>query len=97
VCGYLSGSQENWLITQFINTTGVQQNFIVISIHYLIKSKCTLSVGCELTMEVYALQTNESNQSIARNISNFIHSSATNVAYLSDIRNDHDSSFIPQF
>ena len=70
MCGYLSGPQENWLITQFINLTGVPQ-YMAIAVRYKIRSVCTFDVGCNDAVETYVLYTNEANQSFARNTSSF--------------------------
>lgn len=71
MCGYQSGPQENWLITQFINTTSVQYDFIVIQRRYIVKSGCNAAVRCHGSVEMYVLQTNETSKSFALNVSNF--------------------------
>ena len=71
MCGYLSGPQENWLITQFINLTSVPQDYMVIAARYKIRSTCTFDAGCNDAVKMYVLYTNEANQSFTRNISNF--------------------------
>ena len=73
MCGYQSGQQENWLITQFINVTGVHKRneFVVIEIRKIVNSECTAAVNCYRSVEMYVLQTNETSQSIVQNVSNF--------------------------
>ena len=75
MCGYQSGQQENWLITQFINVTGVQKRneymYVVIEIRKIVNSECTAAVNCYRSVEMYVLQTDENSQSIVQNVSNF--------------------------
>ena len=73
MCGYLSGPQENWLITQFINLTSVPQDYKIMMIvaRYKIRSICTFDAGCNDAVEMYVLYTNEANQSFTKNIGNF--------------------------
>lgn len=72
MCGYQSGPQENWLITQFINTTRVRHDYIIMERRYIVKADCTAAVGCNGSVEPYILQTtNETNQSFVQDVSNF--------------------------
>ena len=70
MCGYQSGLQDNWLITQFINNTMRLQN-VFIRVNYAIDNQCTQQIGCHFTLDLYTLHTNEANQSFVRNVSVF--------------------------
>ena len=77
LCGDLPDSQANWLITQFINTTGtgIKLNSVIIIATLLAERECN-HIDC--LVEIYAIQTNEINQrTIVGNITQFIHSSYT--------------------
>jgi len=67
VCGYLSGSQDNWLITQFINNTARRD--IYISVKFSINAQCRS--GCSTVLDMLVLQTGNANQSFVRNVTNF--------------------------
>ncbi|XP_065901652.1 uncharacterized protein [Dysidea avara] len=66
-CGYLSGAQDNWLITQYINNTARRDMYI--SVKYTINADC--GQGCSTVLDMYVLQTNETDQNFARNVNNF--------------------------
>ncbi|XP_065890002.1 ephrin type-B receptor 3-like isoform X2 [Dysidea avara] len=66
-CGYLSGAQDNWLITQYINNTASRDMYI--SVKFTINADCGL--GCGTVLDMFVLQTNNSDQNFARNVSNF--------------------------
>ena len=68
VCGFESGSQDNWLITQFINNT-MRQAVIYIRVRYAIISQCEGGRGCLTTLDTYVLQTNTSDMSFTSNVS----------------------------
>ena len=59
MCGFESGSQDNWLITQFINNT-MRQAVIYIRVRYAITSQCIGGRGCLTTLDTYVLQANTS-------------------------------------
>ena len=65
MCGFSFGSQDNWLITQFINNI-MRQDVIYIRVRYSITSQCS---GCLTTLDTYVLQTNTSDMSFGSNIS----------------------------
>jgi len=67
VCGFLAGVQDNWLITQYINNTASRQMFI--SVKFSINALCGL--GCGNVLDLFVLETSNSNQSFAKNVSNF--------------------------
>ena len=66
MCGITFGSQDNWLITQFINNT-MRQAVIYIRVRYAINSQCVS--GCVTTLDTHVLQTNTSDMSFTSNIS----------------------------
>ena len=87
VCGTVSPAQDNWLITQFINTTSnVRQQEVFIRITYAIPTITQCTSDCEVN--IYVFQTNETNQSYIRNISVFLDQS------LSSLRDDSRGSRI---
>ena len=65
MCGFETGRQNNWLITQFINNT-MRRADIYIRVRYAINSQC-LS-GCVTTLDTYVLQTNTSDMSFTSNV-----------------------------
>ena len=67
MCGFLSGRQENWLITQYINNTASRQMFL--SVKFSINAGC--GVGCGNVLDLFVLQTSNSNQNFATNVDNF--------------------------
>ena len=67
MCGFESGPQDNWLITQFINNT-MRQADIYIRVRYAINSQC--EGQCLTTLDTFVLQTNTSDMSFTSNISN---------------------------
>ena len=69
MCGFTSGPQDNWLITQFINNT-MRQAVIYIRVRYAINSQCEGGRGCLTTLDTYVFQTNTSDMSFTSNISN---------------------------
>jgi len=81
VCGYQSGPQDNWLITQYINNTARRDMYI--SVKFTIYSQCT--DVCSTVLDVYVLETDEVNQTFARNVNNF---PSRPVAALTDIVRD---------
>ena len=70
MCGFESGAQDNWLITQFINNTKRQQ-YVYVTVKYAISQHCTSQAGCLFTLDMYVLHTNEVNQSFVRDVSVF--------------------------
>ena len=68
MCGFEFGTQNNWLITQFINNT-LRREDVYIKVTFAINSYCT--TGCQTTLDMYVLQTNETDQNFVRNISVF--------------------------
>ena len=68
MCGFESGPQDNWLITQFINNT-MRQAVIYIRVRYAINSQCEAGRGCLTTLDTYVLQTNTSDMSFTSNVS----------------------------
>ena len=86
MCGFEQGPQDNWLITQFINNT-LRQEDMYIRVTYSINSdECT--TGCQTTLDMYVLQTNEVDQNFVRNISVFENSSR--YVLTSTIRDGHN-------
>ena len=69
MCGFETGPQDNWLITQFINNT-MRQAVIYIRVRYAITSQCEGGRGCLITLDTYVLQTNISDMSFTSNVSN---------------------------
>jgi len=67
VCGFLSGVQDNWLITQYINNTARRDMYI--SVKFSINTQC--DQGCGNVLDLYVLETSNADQSFARNVSNF--------------------------
>ena len=65
MCGFASGPQDNWLITQFINNT-MRQAVIYIRVRYAINSQ--FASGCVTTLDMYVLQTNTSDMSFTSNV-----------------------------
>ena len=76
MCGFESGPQDNWIITQFINNT-LRREFVYISVIFSInRYECTANTSCLSTLNVHVLQTNEVDQNFVRNVSVFDRSSA---------------------
>ena len=69
MCGFSFGSQDNWLITQFINNT-MRQAVIYhdIRVRYAINTQC--EGQCSTALDTYVLQTNISDMSFTSNVSN---------------------------
>ena len=68
MCGFGSGPQDNWLITQFINNT-MRQAIIYIRVRYKVYAFCERQ--CLTTpLDTYVLQTNTSDMSFISNVSN---------------------------
>ena len=84
MCGFESGPQDNWLITQFINNTKRQQ-YVYIRVKYAISRRCTSQAGCLFTLDMFIFHTNEVNQSFVRDISVF---GRQPVAVLTDTHRD---------
>ena len=73
MCGVRYGSQDNWLITQFINNTQRREDVYIrvafaMNSQFFIYSQCT---DCQIAVDMYVLQTNEVNQSFVRNVNVF--------------------------
>ena len=73
MCGTASPPQDNWLITQFINSTStvqsVRQQEVYLQMTYAINTTSSCTGSCKVY--AYVLETNEMNQSFVRNVSVF--------------------------
>ena len=74
VCGFATGPQDNWLITQFITNTLRQSNIYIKVVFSISSDQCT--TGCQTTLAMRVLQTNISNQSFVGDVSVFDSSQA---------------------
>ena len=69
VCGFATGPQDNWLITQFINNTRRRSEIYIKVVFSINSDQCT--TGCQTTLDMRVLQTSISNQSFVRDVSVF--------------------------
>ena len=70
MCGFMFGTQDNWLITQFINNT-LRRREIYIKVVFSINSDCAEDSTCKTTLDMFVLQTNVSNQSFVGDVTVF--------------------------
>ena len=82
MCGFRSGPQDNWVITQFINKT-MRERDVYVRVKYAINSQC--SGQCVTTLDMYVLETNETDQNNVRDVTVF---GSTPIAALTDIIRD---------
>ena len=76
MCAFENGLQDNWMITQFINNT-LRQEDVYIRVTFSINSDdCNIGLGCQTTLDMRVLQTNEVDQNFVRNVSVFDRSQA---------------------
>ena len=72
VCGYTSGPQNNWLITQLINRTvdGVRLQQVNVQLEYELQG-CEETQQCQRLFEVHKYETSAVDTTAARNTSNY--------------------------
>ena len=70
VCGFSFGTQNNWLITQFINNT-LRRREIYVKVVFALNSDCAEGTTCKTTLDMFVLQTNVSNQSFVEDVTVF--------------------------
>ena len=74
VCGFSEGLQENWLITQHINTVlpgGERLRRVTAQFEGTLNG-CDISRGCRQSFEVYKWQTSTIDRSAAPNTNNYV-------------------------
>ena len=76
VCGFSVGAQENWLITQHINTVlpgGGGERLRKVTVQFEgILNGCDISRQCRQSFDVYKWQTSTINRTAATNTSNYV-------------------------
>ena len=76
VCGFSVGAQENWLITQYINTVlpgggGERLRKVTVQFEGTLNG-CDISRQCRQSFDVYKWQTSTINKNAAANTANYI-------------------------
>ena len=72
VCGFLSGPQSNWLLTQLINRTvdGSPLSQVSVLIEFELQN-CDVTLNCQRTFNTYVYETSLASDAARRNISNY--------------------------
>ena len=72
VCGYIAGVQDNWLITQFINTTanGVRLPQVRVRFEYQ-QTVCPVDFGCQRILAVHKYERSSVDPAAARLTTNY--------------------------